>query len=1046
MHTKRAVRSLTSIVAVSAAVFGSMTTLATSAAAAGSETITASAEQARYAVGQTAVLDVVVTNATVGDPLSISVSSGPDHTSPSGSCTNIDSNGHATCSLTNTGGAGTDEAIVTDTSLNVSSSATPVNFESISASASPRRTQAGAHAEGDVKVTVSSTTSSPTIKEVLTSGSNSSAGSCSGSGTSWTCTVFNDGRTDAATLEVYDDVNANNSPDSGEPSATATVYFEQVTATLDQSGTQSTHATVTITATADGVPSGQSPNFDYQVITGPDAGGVQNCGTGNPATCTLTNDGTEGTDDIRVFDDVNNNGAWDQAGTTDAPAIPAEPFALLTVTFGNSVIASPKTSTFPFKDANNPGSGEAPINVAVTSSGATPNIRYVVESGPDANATSTACQEVNSSPTTWVCDVENTTTNPDTGTPDGVRVFNDLNKNGVYDPATDTVEAEPSDTATVSFVAPTSITLTPKLAPGQSQPQVAVGGCQIYTLDVEPGVKFPARVTVTQSLGTAASAPAAALSTCSVPGGSAVTAGSSVTSSGGLPPLINPTWTDTLTVSGSTDQDPANPSHLVFGISSSKAGTVTLHSATTLTKDNAPSPNNQTLAVVTPGAAHTVSVTPTNPTIVAGSTEAFSVLVQDSAATPIPGAAVSYVVAAGDPDATSKAVTCQAADSFGQAKCSLTNNRNLGVDHVTFFAPQASGETAPAANDPQTTTNVTIEAAPPPGSTLTFGCPDELLTDANQIVPNCTVTTGDGSQRQIFFAAHVADASNTPLGNIPVTFKLVSAPNGSTGTATAVNTNANGNALFVVTVPSPAAGNKVTVQAKVGDPANGGLGPDNAVATFQAPHPAVVSVSPHSQKIAAGGIVNLTGRVTDQFGVGIAGQTLDYAVNGRNSRAGEVTTGSNGTASFSYVDTGASGSDTVSVLDVSPDAPSGAGSNNPATATVTFGSSGCTSGCTGGKKEKPALTVTQKVLRGGKAKLKLIVTSHPKLVQATVIFYQVSKSGTRHKIGRGLTGRRGKCRGTLKAAKGLHLRFQAKVKGRAGVRSGFSPVVKVHVK
>ncbi|MGN6473626.1 MAG: hypothetical protein ACTHK4_08275, partial [Mycobacteriales bacterium] len=500
-------------------------------------------------------------------------------------------------------------------------------------------------------------------------------------------------------------------------------------------------------------------------------------------------------------------------------------------------------------------------------------------------------------------------------------------------------------------------------------------------------------------------------------------------------------------ISGTTDQDPANPSHLVFGISSSQAGTVTLTAKTNLAANNVGPTSPQNLSVVTPGPAHSVSVTPANPTLIQGGTQAFSVLVQDSSGTPIPGTAVSYVVAAGDPDATSKAVACQAADSFGQAKCVLTNNRNLGVDHVTFFAPQASGETAPAANDPQTTTNVTIQAAPPPGSTLTFGCPDQLISDANQIVPKCTVSTGGGTQQQIIFVAHVADSSGTPLGNIPVTFALgTGAPSGTTATATQANTNTHGNAFFVVTVPSPAAGNKVTATAKVGDPSNGGLGPDTATATFQAPKPSVVSVSPHSQKIGAGGAVSVTGKVTDQFGVGIGGQMLDFAVTGRNSRAGQVTTGSAGTATFNYVDTGTRGSDSVSVLDVSSDAPSGAGSNNPATATVTYGSSGCTSGCSGGgQKEKPALTVTQKVLSGGKARLKLIVTSHPRLVQATVIFYQVSKSGVRHRIGQGTTGTHGKCIGTLVAAKGLHLRFQAKVKGRAGVRSGFTPVVKVHV-
>jgi hypothetical protein len=263
-----------------------------------------------------------------------------------------------------------------------------------------------------------------------------------------------------------------------------------------------------------------------------------------------------------------------------------------------------------------------------------------------------------------------------------------------------------------------------------------------------------------------------------------------------------------------------------------------------------------------------------------------------------------------------------------------------------------------------------------------------------------------------------------------------------------VNTNAKGNALFVVTVPNPVAGQSITVKATVGDPANGGLGPQTAIATFEAPHPAVVSVTPTSQKVAPGGLVSLTAKVTDQFGGGVSGHTVDWAASGRNNTSGEVVTGASGTASFNYLDTGSSGSDTVTVLDVSPNAPTGAGSHNPASAVVTFGSgggTGCPPDCGGGstQKEKPTLKATQKP-KGHKVKIILKVTSHPRLVNATVNFYQLSKSGARHKIGTGHTGKKGKVTGTLKASKGLKLRFQAKVQGRSGVKSGYSNVVKVH--
>ncbi|HVV74969.1 MAG TPA: hypothetical protein VHC43_02960 [Mycobacteriales bacterium] len=1168
MHTKRAVRWLSSVAAIAAATLGSTVPLATAASAAGSESISAVGQQARYPVGQTAVITVSVTNPVAGDALVLSVVSGPDHAAPSASCTTISASG-ATCSLTNTGGAGTDQVVVTDPTQNVSSAPTAISFETMVATADQNVTPAGTptylygagekatinvtftgasttpalkglvtagpdngtliqctqsqtqpanwacpltnggtagtdtvqlfdddsangtpnqadtdeakttitisfegmtstpllprsntspagSAAFDVELTGRLATWQPHLREVIVGGQFSSPGTCTDNDagknpdpmTSWTCSVVNNGRADSATVEVYDDLDQNKAPSSTEPSATATANFEVLTAQDAGGPNHSAGSTATITVTAAGVPSGQTANIDYVITPAGDPDHTTTSvicpQTGSTFTCTLKNNGTGGTDHLTIFDDANNNGVYD--GNNPTNPLP-EPMTTLNVTFGDSVTATPTATTFPTKDSANSGSGIGRINVTVTSGSAqTPNVRYKVtaSTGSDLDGANVSHACTSSGGTTsWVCDVANSGT---AGT-DTVLIYNDPSGT-VTDPTT--LPASQKATVTITFANPSSVTLAPDLSPGQGQAQIATGGCQAYTVTVAPGVQYPVAIVATQGLGTAASAPAASLSTCAVPGGSTESSTNSVKSSGGLPPLTNPTWTDTLTINSTSAQDPAHPGQIIVGISGKTAGTVNVFAQTTLaTSANNKVSSNQTLTVVTPGPAHTVTVTPANPTIAQGGTATFTVLVQDANGTPLPGAAVSYVVASGGPDATSKAVACQAADQFGQAKCSLINNQNVGVDHVTFFSPLAANETAPATNDPQTTTTVTVQALPPAGSTLTFGCPDELTSDANQIVPACTVTTGSGGVQSIIFAAHVADASNAALANIPVTFVMSGSPSGSTTTATQVNTNAKGNALFVVSVPSPAAGNKVTVQASVGDPTKGGLGPDTAVATFQAPHPAAVGVTPASQKVAPGGEVSLTGRVVDQFGVGVSGQTLQWAVSGRNSQSGTATTGSAGTASFNYLDTGSSGSDTVTVLDASTNAPSGVGSHNPATAVVTFGSggSGCTSNCGGSStKEKPALTVSQKRAAHHREKLTLTVTSHPKLVAAKVVFYQLSKSGARHKIGTGVTGPKGKVKGTLKAAKGLHLRFQAKVKGRAGVRSGYSNVVKVHVK
>lgn len=1022
-----------------------------------------------YGAGTTASVLVTVTGGGATTPsLKGLVTSGPDVNTLLSCSRSATQPANWTCTLTNHGSAGADTIQVFDddqpngTTNQADTDEAPappvtINFEKLTATPTPPRTQSQANALGNLAVTLTHVPTGwvPVLKEQLGTATDSAAGSCTSftqtttnsdgtrNGTA-TCTVINDGRTDAATVTIYDDLNNNSAPDATEPVSPATVYFESIDASLDQSANQQTGVTITITATASGVPDGQTPKLDYQVegAQAPDKAGASPvafpCSAGNPATCTITNNGTSGTDSIRVFDDTNNDGAWNTN----------EPSKTVTANFGDALTATPRNSgIFATKDANNPGSGHGLIDVTVSlASGETAAVRYVVggtaPSAPDSGQAG-ACQA--GSAGNWVCDVLN---NGNPGT-DPVTIYNDNDGSGTLNTGDATTGEAPLN---ITFSDPSAIDLQPKLAPNQSQAMVATGGCQVYTLTVSPYAQYPVKVVITENLGTSSSAPPAALAACNVPGGSTYTVSHPTTNpsggSAGFPPIIPATpWTDELDIAGATNQDPAHPGQFIFGISSSQAGTVTLTPSTNLathSKDKTGSPQN--LAVVAPGTPHSVSVTPTNPTISQNGTQTFTALVQDASGTPVPGAKVSYVVAAGDPDATSSAVGCQAGDQFGQSKCSIINNGKTGTDHVTFFSPLASNETAPAANDPQTTTTLTIQAAPPAGSTLTFGCPDELATDANQIVPSCTVTTGDGSARSVFFAAHVAGPSGAALTGVPVTFAMTASPSGTTTSATQVATNAKGNALFVVTVPHPAAGNKVTVTATIGDPAHGGLGPKSATATFQSPHPASVSLTPASQHVAAGGFVTVTAKVADQFGVGVAGQTISYSVSGRNSQSGTATTGSGGTAAITYVDAGTSGSDVVTALDTSSNAPSGTGSNNPATASVLYGSSGCQTNCGGtGKKEAPKIAATQTALSGGRSKIKLTVTSHPKLVQATVVFYQVSKDGTRHKIGTAVTDRHGKARGTLKAANGLRLRFQAKVKGRAGVKSGYSNVVKVHV-
>lgn len=1033
-----------------------------------------------YGTSETATIAVTITGPSSTPALKGVVNPGSPDANTTLPCTQSTVQAASwTCTLTNHGTAGTDTVVLFDDDNpnglsgqpdgSEMSVTVPVHFEQITGTPEFARdgTPSGTI---DVVVTgipnVGGAPRTPVLKEVVKSGQFTTAGACTenagGNPQNWTCTVSNGGRNDSAVIQIYDDLDGNNSPGSGEPSTLVTLSFETLTVT-DTNAPHAPNSTATFAVTIAGAPSGSSPGIDYVIVSGPDAAtppatiGTLCSGSGASWTCDLKNtkqaaDGTA-VDTVKVFDDANNNRTAD----------PGEATTTAVITFGSSVTATPDSATYPVFDTNNSGSGRATISAtAIAPVGSVPHLRWTVTNGPDAGNpahTSQNCTPLNGGTTDWNCDFSN----GGTAGVDTVVVYNDLNFAQFGNNETPAQAAfapgDPNDVVKATFAAPQSVSLTPTLGPNQHQASIATGGCQIYTVDVNPALKFPVSIVATQALGSGSSsfpllpatAPPAALSTCNVPGGSNVTTVSNSVSSsgGGIPILTTPTFTNTLTLSSATGQDPAHPGRVVFGLSSSKTGTVTVRAQTSnaTAANNATSPN-QTMSVIE-GGQTAVKVLTVNPTSQLGTVNAsltYTVGAADANGTPLNGVTIDYVVAAGDPDATTAPVACAVADQFGNAKCVVKNGGKTGVDHLTFFAPQASGETAPTSSDPQVTATGTFTPAPPAGSTMSLSCGDELLTDANQLVPNCTVTTGTGAQRQIIFVAHIAAPGGDALANIPVQFTLASAPAGATATTSQTPTNANGNAFFVVTVPSPADGQRVTVQSVVGDPNQGGLGPDTATATLRAPQPSRLIVTPASQRASAGDVVQLTARVTDQFGVGVAGQVLSYAVSGRNSTSGSVLTRANGTATISYVDGGGSGSDTISVLDTSADAPT---ANNPATAVVTYGSGGgggCISDCGGGGggKEHPSLKVSQKHKRGHE-KLILRVTSHPKLVNAKVIFYTVSKGGARHKIGVGHTGARGKVKGTLNSAHGLHLRFQAKVKGRAGVRSGFSPVVKVHV-
>jgi hypothetical protein len=1015
------------------------------------ETIAAAPSQSLYGTGETATFNVQVTTGPASTPV-IKGSIAPggadsgQFTAAPISCTANGVAGSWTCSFTNNGTAGTDTVTIFDDDSPSGTAGTrdptepavgalTVNFEKITAT--PDNTRSTTTTDVlDVNVTGIPAGHAPAIKESLVTGPNDSIapgctmGAVAAGAASGTCTVQNNGRSDNPVVKVYDDLNNDATAEATEPQTTTTFSFETLTATDPNAGSHVPGSTATVDVTLSNVPAGETPSVDFEVVAGPDSPAtavVNLCqGAGTAWTCTITNSHGAGTDTLGIFDDSNNNDAFN-AG---------EPSTDINVTFGGAVTATPASGNFAV-------SGTAVFTAHATGPvGETPQLQYKVTSGPDLNQTA-PCTPLNGGTSDWTC----TVTNGGTAGLDVIQI-GDINQS-----------PPPEATVKANFEAPTAITLTPQLAPGQHSAEVAVGGCQVYSVDISPALTEPVTINISQDLGQAqggllgigATPPAQSLSTCVVPGGSTVSVVSHTETASGGDPVLGlldpPTYTDTLVLSGSTGQIASAPGRFVFGLSSTTPGTVSVAASTQFLTTGA-----QALSVVKGGqtAVKIVTASPATQNITTGGTATFTLLAQDVDSTPLPGVTIDYVVDAGSPDAKATPVACPPTDAFGTTKCTLTAGSTLGTDTLTFFAPQTTGETAPAASDPQTTAKVVVQQAAPPGSTLSLTCPDELVSDDNQLVSNCTVTTGSGGQQTVIFVGHVASATNSPIANIPVQFAIVSAPLGASATTGNVDTNANGNALFAVTETNPAAGDKITVQATVGTPGAGGLGPQTASATFQAPRATYVTATPAAQHIAVHGTATVTVKVSDQFGVGVGGQVVDFSVTGRNSDSGAVTTGSNGTAIINFTDAGGSGSDTVTVLDVSPNAPT---SGNPSSVSVTYGSGGCTSncggGCTvncgGGGTEHPALRVKQTVLANGAVRVSLVVLSHPSLVNAKVTFYQV-RGGVRHVIGSGTTGGHGNVTGTLRAKPGQRLKFLAKVAGKAGVAGGFTNTVTVHVK
>ncbi|HVY10670.1 MAG TPA: hypothetical protein VHB18_11080 [Mycobacteriales bacterium] len=808
----------------------------------------------------------------------------------------------------------------------------------------------------------------------------------------------------SVSVVAYYNNGANAAPSASNPKSSATTVTvvqggADAVSSLTVSPTSSTQyvgsgVTYTVTTVGEGGVPISGIEVDY-VMSGVDTQvPVHQCGvhtdSNGVATCTITNGGAAGTDTITFYVNASGGSSGPDSG---------EPQATATATF-----------------AALPGGG--PVTIAATCS----NTRL---SGPATTPVVETC--TNSTAThnvTFTATVKNTSTQAPVS---GVVVS--WNRSGTVGDSTLSAQ---NCTTNASGVC--SITLTePAPFNGLVRSLVAsVGSTNATPTPVSAGWESPAptRLTVNPPLQTTSNG-----------GTSAFTAhvldqfGADYATAQGISWLVTAGRNAGKSGTATTG---ANGASFGFTDTAPSSGTTTDTVQIKDTTTTSIAPVNATvnyiagstqaglLALDVSGNCDVAAPASTNSSAVGANSIKVCVLVTNSSGTKLPGKPVTIAV------------------SIGRVDTAASPGSNPSPS-VTVDADGNGVATAWVSSTTAGTQNITATAdSKVAGATVTYSTSVANLKTV-KIAPATTEVAPGASQS---FTATAQDANGNPISGASLLFVVNGPGTIDGGSNQLLLTGANGTASVVLNTTSAdngAGSVTVSVQNDINTQCHVTGGACSAVASY------TVKVGAKSAALLLFPQKNVTAGNGSAEGVEAVALNSDgspapnilvrFTVTGANSATGSATTTSSGAVIFAY-DAVNDGIDTIAAYeDLNNNSVKDPG-EPAATTNATIFPAGSHPGAT---KEHPSLVVSQKRANSHQEKLTLNVTSHPRLARATVTFYQVKK-GVRHKIGNGTTGSKGKVKGTLKAGHGLTLKFQVKVKGKAGVKSGYSKVVKVHVK
>ncbi|HVY10669.1 MAG TPA: Ig-like domain-containing protein [Mycobacteriales bacterium] len=570
--------------------------------------------------------------------------------------------------------------------------------------------------------------------------------------------------------------------------------------------------------------------------------------------------------------------------------------------------ASAATGTVSIQPAsanqNKPVSSTATVTADVTPSSAT--VLYTVTSGPDATSPNLKGLACTAPPAATVnCAIHN----GGTSGIDTVVVFEDIDSDGTFS------GGDISATTTVTFSgAPASINITPVRLPSSHNVTTEADTCEVYKVSAFDASQLPSgdQDILLKVVENTASNPSSNMFTfydvnashhCTVPGGGPI-----------FTDLPNPNHEETAFGFGHT----GNNGSFEIGLVTTTAGSGSLEACNTGGCVSATVFDTDQVTWGPGGrdAIASLQVTPTSADGYAGTTATYTVTALDAAGSPVGNVLGSIDEQETSGPGTVAPTSCTNTTDFttGQVTCTITSN-SQGTVNETIFANNGSASCnhtgGPDSCEPQTLVTATFRAFPTFNSHA-LTCVQQLVAGGHQGqgVSSCTLPT---SQKSVAFSETLKN-NGVPVPGAIVTFTATGTLNGSPATNTTdVTTDANGVATYTVNNVAPRAGDSIAVSTKIG-----ATSLDSSNASWATPAATALDLVPSPQSVTKGGLVAVKATVVDQFGAGFPTSTaLTYIVAGRNNgQNGVVSTGSDGSATISYTDTGVnpgSPTDTITV-------------------------------------------------------------------------------------------------------------------------------------